>query len=199
MRVPDDSSLISPRGSAIGLLGGLVMSVCLFVPAVVAPDGSVTRPIEFPPAAWPHFMGMFATMGALLALLRDRDGAAVMALVLAILALASATGSGLFLMDRSPTFATVLCLFAGLALSALHSRPWSLGRAMWVSGLLSLTGLAYYGTLVEPAHGWWLTSGGALLLLIGGGLLECDARASAGDAGLPRAALVHRDAPPAHR
>lgn len=188
---PTDDPIDDPtRHLLVALLGAKILFICIFLPTIVDADGRTVRPIEVAAATWPHIMGMFAATGATLRLLGDRSGPLITTVTLNVMTLVIAVICAFFLARSAPLFATAMALVALGALAGIWRRPWSFGRALWISGLLIAIALGWVATIAQPLSNLGLNAAGALLLMAGGiGIARAEYRARS-TAQLPRAAVV---------
>jgi hypothetical protein len=159
------------------------------VPALLGEDGRQVRLIESGQTAWPLFVGMLAATGVLLALLHDRWGAALTALVLLVLDVAVALTGGWFLLQRAPGLAPGAMLLAGMSLFSLRGDV-SLARALWISGMLVLGAMGWLAGAWVSIAGLGVVAVGAALLVLGGIRWERRQRRAGRRAELPRARLA---------
>lgn len=190
LQSPNEANIRYRRGPLIALLGALGMFVCMFVPAVISADGCGVRPIEYALATWPHILGLFAATGALLSLLGDRSGAVLTGVALLLFDATAACGCGLYLLEHSTGAATAMFALTVLALASLPIRPWTLARALWISGLVAGVAMGWLTTVAEPAFGLHLSAASALCLCVGGAAYERRERQEVRGPELPRAAVV---------
>lgn len=180
-------------GLASCLLGGAVLALCLFLPTTVETVDGVIRPIQVPFAAFPHFMGVFAGIGALLFWLNDEAGAAVMGLVVQILDVIVAFAMGILLFSHIPVVAAAGLVLLWLSLASFRLPRWRLARSVWISGMLSCIWLGYLATYQQPRYGLWLALVGSSMLVVGGALLEREIQRNTLDNMLPWAKLSSRN------